>query len=113
MPVIAYRYRFHGLPAAEAEDTLVLAIIAAEALRGESLVRLDARHWFDAKAGACVIDAATRVGRDLNRLFVGLLRHEFGADAFRVDRVGADPGAARVPADATARGRPRGRKCRA
>jgi hypothetical protein len=84
----AFRYHLRGVPAADAEDTLLLAIVATEALRGEAQVRLDARHYFDFRSCACVIDAGTRVGRDLNRLFVGLLRHEFGADAFRVDRVG-------------------------
>jgi hypothetical protein len=88
MSTTAFRYRFRSVHTADAEDTLLLAIVAAEALRGESQVRLDARHYFDRRGNKCVIDARTRVGRDLNRLFVGLLRHEFGADAFRVDRVG-------------------------
>jgi hypothetical protein len=87
MTASAFRYRFQEIPVDEVEDTLLLAILATEALRGESQVRLDARHYFDTKRRACVIDARTRVGRDLNRLFVGLLRHEFGTDAFQVDRV--------------------------
>jgi hypothetical protein len=87
MQTTAFRYRFPELTVEEAEDTLLLALLAAEALRGESEVRLDAKHHFDAESHCCVIDAATPVGRDLNRLFVGLLRNEFGADAFCVERI--------------------------
>ena len=53
----------------------------------ESRVRLEASHVMDADGRTCVIDASGNVGRDLNRLFVGFVRHEFGEDAFRVDRV--------------------------
>ena len=34
-----------------------------------------------------MIDAGTPVGRDLNRLFVGFVGREFGADAFTVERI--------------------------
>jgi site-specific DNA recombinase len=51
--------------------------------------RLDAAHYFDPDKGACVIDGGTTVGRDLNRLFIGYLRAEFGEDGFQVERVEA------------------------
>ena len=36
---------------------------------------------------AGVIDASNAIGLDLNRLFVGFLKREFGADAFTVERI--------------------------
>lgn len=93
-----YRYVFTpSVPPEEVEASLLLALFAAEALHGEAQVQLDAGHAFDAERRACVIDAGTEVGRDLNRLFVGFLRREFGEDAFTVERVRAES-----PASATA-----------
>jgi hypothetical protein len=95
-----YRYEFTAdVPAEEVEASLLLALLAAESLHGESQVRLDAAHAFDPDRHACVIDAGTAVGRDVNRLFVGFLRREFGPDAFRVERIrgatcGLEPAAA-------------------
>jgi hypothetical protein len=92
MPPLLYRYTLSArIPEEEAEASLLLAVLAAEALHGESQVRLDAAHHYDAGRRACVIDAATAVGRDINRLFVGFLRREFGPDSFTVARVDATP----------------------
>jgi hypothetical protein len=83
-----YRYSFAaGVALEEVEASLLLALLSAESLHGEAQVRLDAAHYLDPERRACVIDAGTAVGRDLNRLFVGFLRREFGGDAFRVTRV--------------------------
>ena len=83
-----YRYVFTPVaPIEEVEASLLLAILATESLHGESQVRLDAAHYFDPAKRACVIDAGTPVGRDLNRLFTGFLGREFGPDAFTVERV--------------------------
>src|SRR5689334_17338467 len=83
-----YRYTFTpDVPVEEVESTLLLALLAVEALYGEVQTRLDAAHFFDSDQRACVIDAGTAVGRDVNRLFVGFVRREFGEDAFRVERV--------------------------
>jgi hypothetical protein len=83
-----YRYVFaEAIPTEEAEGTLVLAVLAAESLHGEAQVRLDGAHHFDPVRRACVLDAGTPVGRDLNRLFVGFLRREFGEESFTVERV--------------------------
>jgi hypothetical protein len=91
-----YRYVFNPeVPLEEVEGCLVLALFAVESLHGEGDMRLDAAHFFDADKRACVIDAGTAVGRDLCRLFTGFLSREFGADAFRVERV--DPAARRQP----------------
>lgn len=85
-----YRYEFPpGVPLEEVEASLLLAVLATESLHGEAQVRLDASHYLDPERRACVIDATTPVGRDVNRLFVGFLRREFGEDAFTVERVDA------------------------
>lgn len=87
-----YRYSFPPhVPVEDIEATLLLALWGAESLHGESQVRLDAAHFLDPDRRACVIDAGTPVGRDVNRLFVGFVRREFGTDAFRVERVDAIP----------------------
>lgn len=86
------RYTFEAnVPTADVKASLLLAILAAESLHGEAQVRLDATHEFDMIKRACVIDAGTPVGRDINRLFVGFLQREFGADSFEVERVREKP----------------------
>jgi hypothetical protein len=92
MPTDVFRYRLADhVPAEEAEATLVLSILAVEALHGEAQTRLDAGHAFDAKRRTVVIDATTAVGRDFNRLFLGFLSREFGPGSFRVERVNPPP----------------------
>jgi len=84
-----YRYEFcEAVAIEEVEATLMLALSAAETLHGASQVRLDAEHAFDSVLRVCVINAATRVGRDLNKLFAGFLTREFGAGRFHVERLG-------------------------
>ena len=83
-----YRYSFSPpVPLEEIEATLLLALWGAESLHGESQVRLDATHLLDRTRRVCVIDAGSTVGLDINRLFVGFLRREFGEDSFRVERL--------------------------
>jgi hypothetical protein len=85
-----YRYSFPPhVPVEDIEATLLLALWGAESLHGESQVRIDAAHFLDPDRRACIIDAGTPVGQDVNRLFVGFVRREFGDDAFRVERVDA------------------------
>src|SRR5262245_45178419 len=92
MPTNVYRYVFHDdVPAAEVEATLLLSLLAVEALHGEAEVRLDGGHAFDAARNVCVVDAGTAVGRDLARLFTQFVRREFGDDAFTVERLAARP----------------------
>jgi hypothetical protein len=87
-----YKYVFDpSIDIADVEASLLLALLAAESLHGEAQVRLDAAHFLDPAKRACVIDAGTPVGRDINRLFVGFASREFGEDAFRVERVEKQP----------------------
>ncbi len=80
-----YHYRFTAeVPIEEVEASFLLAVLATESLHGEAQTRLDAAHYLDPLQRACVIDAGTPVGRDLNCLFVGFLRHEFGDESFSV-----------------------------
>lgn len=81
-----YKYIFDSsVDMADVEVSLLLALLATESLHGESRARLEAAHAWHAEGRACVIGAAGPVGRDLNRLFVGFVRREFGEDAFRVE----------------------------
>lgn len=87
-PRTVYRYAFATTVAiADIEASLLLAILATEDLHGASDTRLDAMHCLDAAKRACVIDGSTEVGRDLNRLFVGLLARRFGPAAYTVRSV--------------------------
>ena len=83
-----YQYRFDSKVAWEdVESSLVLALMAVEALHGQSQTRLDAAHAMCAKSRSCAIDATTDVGRSLNRLFTGFLTREFGPKGFSVERL--------------------------
>lgn len=83
-----YKYVFESsIDVTDVEASLLLALLAAESLHGEAQVRLDAAHFLDPAKRACIIDAGTPVGRDVNRLFVGFVTREFGEDAFQVERL--------------------------
>lgn len=83
-----FRYVFaDSIDMSDVESSLLLSLIALESLHGESQVRLEASHAMDANRRTCVIDSQTDVGRDLNKLFVGFIRHDLGEDCFRVERV--------------------------
>ncbi|QDV25956.1 hypothetical protein [Aureliella helgolandensis] len=87
-----YRYAFDkSVDAREAEATLLVAVIAAEALHGPSAIRMNGRYRFDATSRNCEIDGGSEVGQDLNRLYVGFLNREFGPSSFSVQRITAEP----------------------
>lgn len=88
MSAVVYRYKFAtNVPIEEIEASVVLAIMAAESLHGQTQVRLDAAHAVDPAKRTCVIDVSTLVGQDLNRLFAGFVTREFGPDAFDVEHI--------------------------
>jgi len=68
----------------QAEGTLLLSIIAAEALHGQAAVRLEARYLFSNEKRACVIDCRGKASDDFIKIFTGFLIREFGEDAFGV-----------------------------
>lgn len=83
-----YRYTFEeGISLTEVRDSLLLAVFSAEGVHGRAHVRLDAAFRLDEKKRACVVDAATPVGRTITQIFTGLLARQFGDDAFTVERL--------------------------
>lgn len=86
-----YRYSFDSkIPIRDVEESLLLAVLAAESLHGRSLVHLDASFRLDPEKCTCVVDGTTEVGRTIARIFTGYLSREFGEGAFTVVRDGAD-----------------------
>ena len=82
-----YRYVFADTTSMQAvEDTLLLSVMATEALHGRSGVNLDAEFSLDLQKRRCVVDAGTEVGRHIARIFTGFMTREFGEDAFKVER---------------------------
>ncbi len=75
-----YRYNFDSkVPIRDVEESLLLAVLAAESLHGRSLVRLDASFCLDSRKRSCIVDAATEVGRAIARIFTGFLtRWKYG-----------------------------------
>jgi len=95
MSTTAYRYRFaKEVSLQEAEETLLLAILAAEGLFGEARVRMDAGYVVDPGLRALVVDASTPVGQAVNAIFTSLALREFGRDAFHVRRIAGNPACA-------------------
>jgi hypothetical protein len=83
-----YRYTFaEKVPLTEVRDSLFLAVFSAEGVHGRTQVRLDAAFCLDEKKRACVVDAATPVGKTIAQIFTGLLTRQFGEEAFTVERV--------------------------
>jgi len=68
----------------EAEESLLLAVLAAEGLHGRAAVRLDASFHLEKKRRSCAVNAGTQVGRDIALIFTGFLIREFGEDSFTV-----------------------------
>ncbi len=84
-----YRYDFDpSVPFGDVEETLILAVLAAEGLHGRSPVRLDAFFSTDLASRSCVLDTATEVGRSIARIFTGFVSHEFGEESFKIERLG-------------------------
>ena len=88
MPQLIYRYTLGAsVPAEEVEVSILLALIATEALHGATEARLDVAHTYDADRRVVAIDATTPAGRDLSKLLTGFLTTEFGPTSFTVERV--------------------------
>ncbi len=84
----AYRYRFaERIDLRDVGDTLLLAVLAAAGLFGQTRVRMDAGFATDPSSNVLIVDASTIVGQAINGIFTSFLMREFGADAFEVKRV--------------------------
>ena len=87
----AYRYQFRqGVELRDAEDTLLLALLAAEGVFGEARVRMDGGYSPDRDARTLTVDATTAVGQFANAVFMAYILKEFGRDAFTVRRLAGE-----------------------
>jgi len=86
-----YRYKFaEGVGLRDAEDTLLLSLLAAEGIYGVARVRMDAAYAVDAPLRAIVVDCATQVGQDVCGIYTSFITKEFGPGAFCVRRLGQE-----------------------
>jgi len=87
----AYRYQFgDGSDPRDIEDTLLLAMLAAEGILGEARVRLDSAAEIDRSTRALTVDASTLAGQIVNAVFAAFATKEFGRNGFTVRRQGAE-----------------------
>jgi hypothetical protein len=87
MPSLAYRFEFDdGVPLAEAEMTLHVAIAAVEGLYGQAKVRMDVAYRVKEDVRQILVDASTSAGGSLAEVFTSLAMREFGEDAVTVRR---------------------------
>lgn len=88
MPSRVFQYEFDAsVPMEEVESSLLLSVLGVESMHGETEVHLNAAHSFDLARRTCVVDADSEVGRNLNQIFAGFLRREFGRHQFSVRRI--------------------------
>ncbi|WP_254508568.1 hypothetical protein [Anatilimnocola floriformis] len=84
----AFRYDFgNDVPMEEVQASILLAVLGCESLHGETGVHLNATYSLDVAGRTCVVDVSNDVGSDLNRLFAGFVRREFGRGKFSVKRI--------------------------
>ena len=84
----AYRYRFdEGVDLHQAEETLLLSVLATEGLYGQARVRMDAAYSVDKALRAIIVDAGTDVGQALGAIFTAFILREFGSSRVHVRRV--------------------------
>lgn len=80
-----YRYEFsRRVVPSSVESSLIVAVWCLESLHGESQVLMDGRYDWRKDERVLYIDADTEVGRDLNKLFLGLILREFDDQMFTV-----------------------------
>jgi hypothetical protein len=80
-----YHYRIKGgLPIEIVGELLFLAALAVESLHGRSALRMDGVFRLHKARRTCLINASTPVGRDIARVFTGLLTRLIGERSFKV-----------------------------
>ena len=85
MSKTVYRYQFEPeVPLDEAETSLIMSIVAAEALHGQPAVRLSLRYLFSEEKRVCVVDGDNEVARQVVLIFTQFLLRQFGDDAFQI-----------------------------
>lgn len=97
-----YRYTFGPKARMQnVEETLLLAVLAAESLHGQARVRLDASFCLNPEKRTVLIDASSAIGQDLCRIFTGFAIREFGETSFKVRHARKSPAAASHPQSLT------------
>lgn len=80
-----YRFEFsRRVSTSSVESSLIVAVWCCESLHGESQVLMDGRYDWRKHERLLFIDASTDVGKDLNKLFLGLILREFDDQMFAV-----------------------------
>lgn len=83
-----YRYKFLSRAALEeAEKTLLLSMLAAEGLHGESRVRMDADYAVDQALLTITVDTSTAIGQDIAAIFTAFVSKELGQSKFLLHRL--------------------------
>ncbi len=82
-----YRYVFdRKIPFEDVEESLLLAVLAAESLHGRAALRMCTSFYLEREKRSVAVDGDSQIGEDIARIFTGLLTQEFGEEAFRVTR---------------------------
>lgn len=85
MDVKQYLFTFKDtVPMAAIEETLLMAVVAAEGIHGRARVRLDAKYATNAGNRTCTVSAENEVGQGVAKIFTELLVLEIGEGAFEV-----------------------------
>lgn len=84
-PVLRFTFAV-GVDLADAEATLHLAILAAEGLFGEALVRMEVSYFTDPSRRVIHIETGSVTGDAVAKIFTAFVIREFGEGAFVVGR---------------------------
>lgn len=88
MTVTNYRFRFNdSIELDEAESTLHLAILAAEGLFSEALLRVNFSYERDDVQRGLIIDGGNEISQTVVRIFTSFVIKEFGSTAFTVSAI--------------------------
>lgn len=88
-----YCFKFtNAVDMRDVEETLLMSVIAAEAVHGRARVHLDARFNVDATNRSCVVGADSVVGQDIAKVFTEFLLLDVGESAFEINGAGAQRG---------------------
>lgn len=83
-----YRFRFNDtIELDEAESTLHLAILAAEGLFSEALLRVSFSYRRDDEGHCLHVNGGDEISETVIRIFVSFVIKEFGSTAFTVSTV--------------------------
>jgi hypothetical protein len=86
-----YRFQFkEGVNLRDAEDTLLLSLLAAEGIYGAARVRMDCRYTVEPTLNVIVIGGSKQAGQDVAGIFTAFVTKEFGPAAFVVRPLGQE-----------------------